>query len=165
MNELVVQPDDAPIPQELAWYRAAETDWTDEVKLDFAMSVDLELARCSLTRSDLARSIGTSPAWITKVLRGDANPTLETMQKIASAVECNVHVHLAPKGCVGVWVEVKKGVEPSAISTSGYVLKQSNTFDAFFQGLSSVSSSVSTYLPLDTTRSSQPVLKIINGVV
>lgn len=160
MNELVVQPDNAPVPKELAWYHEAETDWTDEVKLDFAMSVDRELRRCSLTRSDLARSIGTSPAWVTKVLRGDANPTLETMQKVASAVECNVHVHLAPKGCVGVWVEVKGPTDSIAISASGYVLNKSNAFAAVIPSKASASSSPSTYLTWDIAQSNSQLLKI-----
>ncbi|MBB5411973.1 transcriptional regulator with XRE-family HTH domain [Paraburkholderia sp. HC6.4b] len=161
MNELVAQPDEAPGPQELNWYHAAETDWTDELKLDFALSVDRELRRCSLTRSDLARSIGTSPAWVTKVLRGDANPTIETMQKIASAVESNVHVHLAPKGCVGVWVEVKERADSAPISAAGYVLKKPNAFGAVVPSTPSISSAPSTYLALDITQSSPALLKIV----
>ncbi|HDR9126250.1 hypothetical protein WJ05_17780 [Burkholderia vietnamiensis] len=160
MNELAVQPHDPSVPQELAWYQEVEADWTEEVKLDFAIAVDRELERCRLKRSELARSIGTSPAWVTKVLRGDANPTLETMQKIASAVQCNVHVHLAPKGCVGVWVEVKERSDAAAISQSGYVLDKPSTFAAVFASKAGASSS-STYLIMDVAQSSPQLLNIV----
>jgi transcriptional regulator with XRE-family HTH domain len=49
-----------------------------------------------LTRSTLAGMIGTSPAYITKILRGDTNFTLDTMVKIAHALDCEVSVQLSP---------------------------------------------------------------------
>ena len=48
-----------------------------------------------VSRADLARRLGTSPAYITKLLRGTYNPTLETVAKIAIALNARVVLSLA----------------------------------------------------------------------
>lgn len=47
-----------------------------------------------LTRSALAEKIGSSPAYITKILRGDTNFTLDSMVKMANAVGCDLIIGL-----------------------------------------------------------------------
>ena len=49
-----------------------------------------------LTRSALAEKIGSSPAYITKILRGDTNFTLDSMVKIANALNCELTIALRP---------------------------------------------------------------------
>lgn len=49
-----------------------------------------------LTRTALAEKIGSSPAYITKILRGDTNFTLDSMVKIATALGCELTVGLNP---------------------------------------------------------------------
>lgn len=49
-----------------------------------------------LTRSALAEKIGTSPAYVTKILRGDTNFTLDSMVRIARALNCEITVGLRP---------------------------------------------------------------------
>lgn len=49
-----------------------------------------------LTRSALAEKIGSSPAYITKILRGDTNFTLDSMVKIANALDCELTMGLQP---------------------------------------------------------------------
>ena len=39
-----------------------------------------------ISRVELAKRLGSSPAYITKVLRGDINFTVETMVRLAKAV-------------------------------------------------------------------------------
>ena len=50
-----------------------------------------------LTRSALAEKIGTSPAYITKILRGDTNFTLDSMVKIANVLNCDLTIGLHPQ--------------------------------------------------------------------
>lgn len=45
-----------------------------------------------VTQAALAEKIGTSPTYISKVMRGDANFTLETMTKLAMAVDGRINV-------------------------------------------------------------------------
>lgn len=49
-----------------------------------------------MTNAKLAESIGVSPAYVSKVLHGDVNFTLETMTKLAMAVGSRVEVNFVP---------------------------------------------------------------------
>lgn len=48
-----------------------------------------------MTRAALAKEIGASPAYISRVMRGDVNFTLETMTKLALATGGKLHVSIA----------------------------------------------------------------------
>ncbi|MCB1234477.1 MAG: helix-turn-helix transcriptional regulator [Verrucomicrobiae bacterium] len=58
-----------------------------------------------VTKSELARRIGTSPAYVTKILRGETNFTLDTMVKIAHALNCRLQTHLARQGFRTHWLD------------------------------------------------------------
>jgi transcriptional regulator with XRE-family HTH domain len=60
------------------------------LKFDFAEEVSKYLEEEGVTRAELARKMGTSPAWITKMLRTNWNMTMETMAKLAFALEMKV---------------------------------------------------------------------------
>jgi hypothetical protein len=49
-----------------------------------------------LTRSALAEKIGSSPAYVTKILKGETNFTLDSMVKIANALNCELTIGLQP---------------------------------------------------------------------
>ncbi len=49
-----------------------------------------------LTRTALAEKIGSSPAYVTKILRGETNFTLDSMVKIATALGCELTISLRP---------------------------------------------------------------------
>lgn len=66
---------------------ASKTDsyWVESAKLKFAFDLESQLRRAKMTYSSLAQKLGTSAAYITKVFRGDANMTIESMVKLAKA--------------------------------------------------------------------------------
>ena len=70
--------------------------WEFGAILDFTEAMVREMDRQQITRAELARRLGSSPAYVTKILRGDANFTLETMVKIARALDTELRVALAP---------------------------------------------------------------------
>jgi len=47
-----------------------------------------------MSRADLARQVGVSRGYITKVLRGSGNVTLETMVKLSRAVGSELDIRL-----------------------------------------------------------------------
>jgi transcriptional regulator with XRE-family HTH domain len=51
-----------------------------------------------ISRAELARRMDVSPAYITKIFRGDVNFTIETMVKLARRVGARLHLHLIPEG-------------------------------------------------------------------
>ena len=75
----------------------------DEFTEDVCMLMDKQ----GISRAELARRMGTSRAYITKLLDGNANFTLETMTKVAMALGAAVHVHLAPQDAAVRWKEVR----------------------------------------------------------
>jgi predicted XRE-type DNA-binding protein len=84
---------------------------TVEYKVDVAALefVD-ELVRCMwqarVTQAELARRLGASEPYVSKVLRGDTNFTLATMVKLATAVGQDLRVHLASAGSAVQWFDV-----------------------------------------------------------
>ncbi|HHJ19984.1 MAG TPA: XRE family transcriptional regulator [Gammaproteobacteria bacterium] len=71
--------------------------WVSKITLEFANTLSDMLKGKDISRKELAGIVETSPAYITKVLRGDANYTVETMVKLAMAVDARVEIHLLLK--------------------------------------------------------------------
>jgi transcriptional regulator with XRE-family HTH domain len=66
---------------------AKQTDeyWVERAKLAFAIGLEKQRVAAEMTYAAVAKKIGTSAAYITKVFRGDTNVTIETMVKLARA--------------------------------------------------------------------------------
>jgi ribosome-binding protein aMBF1 (putative translation factor) len=78
---------------------ARETDeyWVEALKLEFAILLDKNRKSAGLACTDLAKRINTSAAYITKVLRGESNLTIESMVKLAHAVDGHVRIEIVGK--------------------------------------------------------------------
>jgi transcriptional regulator with XRE-family HTH domain len=119
------------------WFQELDPGRIEELKLEFAMSLDKARQHRNAKKKDLAAAVGTSSAWITKVMRGDANPTLETMQKLADALDYNVHLYMAPKGLLGVWTEVQTNPIDLPVNMVPPALPAYETMQTFFGQLNS----------------------------
>ncbi len=90
------------------WFRELEeTPEYQSAGLEIAFTEELcrVMAEQGVSRAELARRAGTSPAYITKILRGSSNFTLATMAKLARALGMDVDLHLAPRGSGTVWTD------------------------------------------------------------
>jgi plasmid maintenance system antidote protein VapI len=58
-----------------------------------------------ISRADLARRLGTSRAYVTKLLDGNANFTLATMVKLAMALDGALHLHIADRRAATRWYD------------------------------------------------------------
>lgn len=65
--------------------KQSDSYWVEEAKLDFAFSLEDQRRRSGLTYSAIARHLDVTKAYISKVFRGDANLTIESMVKLARA--------------------------------------------------------------------------------
>lgn len=77
--------------------------WIDGPITEFVEDLARLMEEQEVTRAELARRMGTSRAYITKVLGGNANFTLLTMVKLAMALDGAVHIHIADKRAVTRW--------------------------------------------------------------
>ena len=68
--------------------------WAHLAKRVFVRDLNQRMDVLGMKRADLARSIESSTAYVTKVMRGDANLTLETMTKLAMAVNGRIEVRI-----------------------------------------------------------------------
>jgi len=69
----------------------------EEVKLTFADELCRLLDEQGVSRGQLAERLGTSRAYVTRILRTDYNLTAETMVKVARALDARVELALVPK--------------------------------------------------------------------
>lgn len=80
----------------------------EENKLEFAYQLDNFLMQNGMSKKDLADKVGVSRPYITKVLQGDANLTLESLTKFCNAVDSKFHFKIIARGKTGKWLEHTK---------------------------------------------------------
>ena len=79
-----------------AWAEQSDDYWLESAKLAFTEEVVKLMDKRKITRRDLASRIGRTPAYITKILRGNNNFTLETMVTLSRALGMSLSLHLEP---------------------------------------------------------------------
>jgi len=77
----------------------------EKAKLEFIQGVTRIMQQKEITNAELARRLETSPAYITKVMRGDTNFTLDSLVKITYALDSKVHIHVADTSAKVRWTE------------------------------------------------------------
>jgi len=90
------------------WARSIESDplfVAEELKLAFADEVARMLESRKLKRIELAEKLGTNRGYVTRVLNTDYNLTIETMARIALALDARISMHMHPREAVGVWTD------------------------------------------------------------
>ena len=74
-----------------------KTYWVGSLILDFTEGLHKIMEANGVSRSELARRLGVSPAYITKVLSGNVNFTLDSMVRLVRAAGGEVSLQVAPK--------------------------------------------------------------------
>lgn len=77
--------------------------WAETAIIDFTEEIVRLMDETGMNRADLARRIGSSQPYITKLLGGNANFTITTMTKLARAFDKVVRIHLAPDRVMVQW--------------------------------------------------------------
>ncbi|CAE6512553.1 hypothetical protein NMYAN_40135 [Nitrosomonas nitrosa] len=76
--------------------KAKKTDefWMDSAKLDFALELERQRRASGKSYKDIAKALDTSAAYVSKIFRGDANLTIESMVKLSRSLGCNLYLNL-----------------------------------------------------------------------
>jgi transcriptional regulator with XRE-family HTH domain len=77
--------------------KGRDTYWVASLILDFTEGLHKMMEANGVSRSELARRLGVSPAYITKVLRGNVNFTLDSMVRLVRAAGGEVSLQVSPK--------------------------------------------------------------------
>lgn len=64
--------------------------------LQFLAEVHQYMVKNDISKADLANRASVSPAFIARLFNGSVNPSLETMAKLALAMQCRVDLHFTP---------------------------------------------------------------------
>ena len=105
--------------------RQQDDYWTEGLIVELTEELARWMKEKKISRSELATRIGHSPAYVTKVLRGDANFTAATMAKLARAVGAEVRIHLAPAGSRTTWYDQPANQPESKPGEEGEPVKAS----------------------------------------
>lgn len=92
--------------------------WVDGPITEFAEDIWRLMEEQKVSRAELARRLGTSRAYVTKLLGGNANFTLQTMTKVAMALGATVHIHVADQKAITRWIDELPSEEEEAVSTA-----------------------------------------------
>ena len=98
----------------LAAARNAPAYYVEGAILEFTEEIISRQQEAGLSNSQLARKLDASPAYVTKLLGGENNFTVETMVKVARALDCRLRVCLEPAGMETEWMHFHK-VKPPAV--------------------------------------------------
>lgn len=77
--------------------------WAQAAMRRFVLDINSRMSDQDISRAELAKKLGTSPAYVTKALRGDVNFTLETMTKLALAVGGKLHIEVVNRDMSPRW--------------------------------------------------------------
>jgi len=87
-----------------AWYEKLEAEldqdpkyWVESMRFDFVQEVERLMQERGISRAELARRLGASPAYVTQMLKALFNPTLLTLAKVALALGARVKLELVPE--------------------------------------------------------------------
>ncbi len=89
--------------------RDSNAIWKQKAKLDFALDIVKLMDRANVSRAALAKRLDVSAPYVTKVLRGDENVSIDTMVRFARALDAHVSIRVCDSRSVLRWIEVIDG--------------------------------------------------------
>ncbi len=72
--------------------------YTEELILDLTEQIVAIMRNEGINRTELAKRLNVSKAFITKILNGNPNLTLRTMASLAKSLGCNINIDICPEG-------------------------------------------------------------------
>lgn len=79
----------------ISWFETLRMDPVEDLKIDVAIQIEKVLDETNTSRTQLSQKINRSRSWVTKVLSGETNLTLETMCTIGTALNKKVVIDFA----------------------------------------------------------------------
>lgn len=74
-----------------------------EIVIEFTEQVGKRMRNLDINKAQLSDRLKTSPAYVTKMLKGEYNFTIETMVKLARALESDIEIRICPKNVGSEW--------------------------------------------------------------
>ena len=104
-------------------YKSSYHSLADEAKVDLAVQVERAMIADGVSRAELARRLNCNRSYVTKVLQGDVNMTIESMAKLAHALGRRLDIHIAEEN-VRWWKVVDGGKAKMSVSPFASIWQQ-----------------------------------------
>ncbi|HEX3552321.1 MAG TPA: helix-turn-helix transcriptional regulator [Thermoanaerobaculia bacterium] len=86
--------------------QGSASDWPSLALLEFTVALARAMkGNNAMKQKDLADALGVSAPYISSVMSGNENLTVEQMSRLAEAVGGSLHLTIAPKGVYVRWIE------------------------------------------------------------
>lgn len=99
--------------------RQRDAYWVAKAIQDFTEDLFRLMEGRDVTKAELARRIGKSPAYVTKVFRGNSNFTIDSMVKLAHALDGQLCIHVGRKESSVRWLDVISRPPVQVIENAG----------------------------------------------
>lgn len=73
-------------------------------RIEFTEEIVSRMKQLGIKKGELAEKMGRQAGFVTRLLSGRNNFELETMVRLAMALDCKFHSHLAPVGTESCWL-------------------------------------------------------------
>lgn len=78
--------------------------WVESAILEFTEEMAARMDQLGVSKSQLAERLKVNPAFVTKLLKGNNNFTIQTMVKVSRALDADLRLHMQPSGTVSEWL-------------------------------------------------------------
>lgn len=85
--------------------RERDSYWIGKAISDFTEDLCKLMESRNISKTELARRIGSSPAYVTKVLRGNTNFTVESMVRLVRALDGQLCIRVEQIEVLAAWQE------------------------------------------------------------
>ena len=104
--------------------RGSDQYIVQKAKLEFALELKNTMDRLGVKNSEMAERLGVTRPMVTKLLRGDANLTIETMVKVSRRLDGNLYIRIVRNGFAAQLFEILKAASerthvPSSVASRG----------------------------------------------
>lgn len=89
--------------------KATDKYWIENAKHDLAFGLHRQIRRSGMSNAELATKLDVKPPYISKVMRGDENLTIESMVKLVRAAGGRLHIQVADQADGVRWFNVIAG--------------------------------------------------------
>ena len=91
--------------------------WIERAKLEFTREMLSRMEQLGVSKTELAKRLDVQPGLVTRLASGKNNFTVDTMVRIAIALQSTYRSHLQPKGQETMWIDVLNEAPPRPAKT------------------------------------------------
>jgi len=102
----------AKMVQDLVESGERDIEWA---KIQIVDQINMGMRRQNITKAELSRRLHKSRAYITQILQGNVNFTIESLVRIAIALGCQLELRMNPKYVCEQWNQTRRNMKEAKV--------------------------------------------------